>query len=71
MTPDYNAVTAGRTYALGRTCPIMHTIRDICGQGLILRFSEADLQIAGGVREEPRLVPRHAERLARGTRTSS
>jgi 4-hydroxyphenylacetate 3-monooxygenase len=45
MVPDHNAVTAARSYALTHLPDVLHTIRDICGQGLILRFSEADLEV--------------------------
>lgn len=45
LVPDHNAVTAARSYALAQFPEILHTIRDMCGQGLILRFSEADLEV--------------------------
>jgi 4-hydroxyphenylacetate 3-monooxygenase len=43
MTPNHNVVTAGRSYALTHYPKIMHILRDICGQGLIFRFSDDDL----------------------------
>lgn len=45
MVPDHNVVTAGRSYALTHLPQVLHVIRDICGQGLILRFSQADLDV--------------------------
>jgi 4-hydroxyphenylacetate 3-monooxygenase len=45
LTPDHNVVTAGRSYALTQLPHVLHVIRDICGQGLILRFSESDLNV--------------------------
>lgn len=44
MTPDASMISAGRAYALDLYPQIVHTIRDICGQGLIFRFDEADLE---------------------------
>jgi 4-hydroxyphenylacetate 3-monooxygenase len=44
MTPDVNVVTAGRSYALDNLPRILHILQDICGQGMILRWSEKDLQ---------------------------
>ena len=44
MTPDVNVVTAGRSYALDNLPQMLHILQDICGQGLVLRWSEADLE---------------------------
>ena len=44
MTPDVNVVTAGRSYALENLPRILHILQDICGQGMILRWSEKDLE---------------------------
>ncbi|UGS35909.1 4-hydroxyphenylacetate 3-hydroxylase N-terminal domain-containing protein [Capillimicrobium parvum] len=44
MTPDVNVVTAGRSYALENLPRILHILQDICGQGMILRWNEADLE---------------------------
>ena len=44
MTPHHNIVTAGRSYAQQNLPWILHILQDICGQGLILRFDEADLE---------------------------
>jgi 4-hydroxyphenylacetate 3-monooxygenase len=44
MTPDVNVVTAGRSYALDNLPRILHILQDICGQGMILRWTEGDLQ---------------------------
>jgi 4-hydroxyphenylacetate 3-monooxygenase len=45
MTPNVNVVTAGRSYALDNLPRILHILQDICGQGMILRWSEKDLEI--------------------------
>ena len=44
MTPDTAMISAGRAYALDLYPQIAHTIRDICGQGLIFRFHDRDLE---------------------------
>lgn len=44
MVPDVNVVTAGRSYALDNLPRILHLLQDICGQGMILRWSEKDLE---------------------------
>jgi 4-hydroxyphenylacetate 3-monooxygenase len=44
MTPDVNVVTAGRSYALENLPRILHILQDICGQGMILRWNEKDLE---------------------------
>jgi 4-hydroxyphenylacetate 3-monooxygenase len=43
MTPDVNVVTAGRSYALDNLPGVLHILQDICGQGMILRWTEKDL----------------------------
>jgi len=45
MTPDVNVVTAGRSYALDNLPRVLHILQDICGQGMILRWNEKDLDI--------------------------
>jgi 4-hydroxyphenylacetate 3-monooxygenase len=44
MIPDMATVSAGRAYGLELYPQIQHIIRDICGQGLVFRFTEADLE---------------------------
>jgi 4-hydroxyphenylacetate 3-monooxygenase len=44
MVPDWNVVTTGRSYALAHLPHVLHILQDLCGQGLILRFAEADLE---------------------------
>jgi 4-hydroxyphenylacetate 3-monooxygenase len=44
MTPDVNVVTAARSYALDNLPRVLHIMQDICGQGMILRWNEADLE---------------------------
>ncbi|MEA2582362.1 MAG: 4-hydroxyphenylacetate 3-monooxygenase [Thermomicrobiales bacterium] len=45
MVPDMNTVTAGRSYALANYPWVIHLLQDLCGQGLIVRYSEADLEL--------------------------
>jgi 4-hydroxyphenylacetate 3-monooxygenase len=44
MTPNHTMVTAGRSYAQQNLPIVLHILQDICGQGLILRFNETDLE---------------------------
>lgn len=45
MVPDVNVTTAARSYALDNLPRILHILQDICGQGMVLRWSEADLEL--------------------------
>lgn len=51
LWPDWNVVTAGRSYALSRHPQIVHIVQELCGQGPILRWSAKDL-------DHPELGPR-------------
>jgi 4-hydroxyphenylacetate 3-monooxygenase len=44
MTPDTAMISAGRAHALELYPEMVHSIRDICGQGLIFRFDDRDLE---------------------------
>ncbi len=44
MTPNVNVTTAARSYSLALLPQVIHILQDIAGQGLILRFGEADLE---------------------------
>jgi len=44
FTPETSMISAGRAYALELYPMMMHTLRDICGQGLIFRFDDRDLE---------------------------
>ncbi len=44
MTPETSMISAGRAYALDNYPEVVHIIRDICGQGLIFRFDDKDLE---------------------------
>ena len=44
MVPDMATISAGRAYGLELYPQIQHIIRDICGQGLVFRFTEKDLE---------------------------
>jgi 4-hydroxyphenylacetate 3-monooxygenase len=43
LEPDMATVTAGRAFALAQLPAVHHILQDICGQGLMLRFSPTDL----------------------------
>jgi 4-hydroxyphenylacetate 3-monooxygenase len=42
MMPDVNMITAGRTYGIENYPHILHIMRELCGQGLVMRMSEED-----------------------------
>jgi 4-hydroxyphenylacetate 3-monooxygenase len=42
LAPDVNMLTAGRLYAIENYPRIVHVLQEICGQGLVMRFSRAD-----------------------------
>ena len=43
LVPGETALAAGRIFAMEKLPRILHLLRDLCGQGLILRFHEKDL----------------------------
>jgi 4-hydroxyphenylacetate 3-monooxygenase len=45
MVPEVNIITAGRSYALDNLPRILHILQDLCGQGMILRWTEDDLKV--------------------------
>jgi len=42
--PDRATITAGRLYAITQLPVIMQQLRELCGQGLVSRFTQADLE---------------------------
>ncbi|WP_071394203.1 4-hydroxyphenylacetate 3-hydroxylase N-terminal domain-containing protein [Bacillus tuaregi] len=42
MWPDVNMLTAGRLYGITNYPQIIHHLQELCGQGLVMRFSEED-----------------------------
>lgn len=44
LLPGPNALAAGRVFAMEKLPRVLHLLRELCGQGLILRFHEKDLQ---------------------------
>jgi 4-hydroxyphenylacetate 3-monooxygenase len=42
MAPDINMLTAGRIYSIENYPQIIHILQELCGQGLVMRFSRAD-----------------------------
>jgi 4-hydroxyphenylacetate 3-monooxygenase len=46
MTPDVGLITAGRLYSIEHYPRIIHTLQELCGQGLVMRFSRADFDSA-------------------------
>jgi 4-hydroxyphenylacetate 3-monooxygenase len=41
IAPDMNLITAGRLYSIANYPRIIHTIQEICGQGLVMRFPKS------------------------------
>ena len=39
LAPDVNMLTAGRLYAIEHYPRIIHLLQEVCGQGLVMRFS--------------------------------
>jgi 4-hydroxyphenylacetate 3-monooxygenase len=46
LAPDVNMLTAGRLYSIDEYPRIIHTIQELCGQGLVMRFQRADFDNA-------------------------
>jgi 4-hydroxyphenylacetate 3-monooxygenase len=42
MWPDVNMLTAGRLHGINHYPQIIHHLQELCGQGLVMRFSEQD-----------------------------
>ncbi len=59
MAPDMNFLTAGRLLSIKEYPRIIHTLQELCGQGLVMRFTEADFHSPeiGGYLD--RLLPGH------------
>jgi 4-hydroxyphenylacetate 3-monooxygenase len=41
LAPDSNLLTAGRLYGITRYPEMIHTLQELCGQGLVMRFPKA------------------------------
>jgi aromatic ring hydroxylase len=41
MAPDVNMLTAGRKYSIEHYPRIIHTLQELCGQGLVMRFGKS------------------------------
>ena len=46
LAPDVNMLTAGRLHSIDEYPRIIHTLQELCGQGLVMRFSRADFENA-------------------------
>lgn len=44
LTPDVNMLTAGRLHSIEHYPRIIHTVQELCGQGLVMRFQKADFE---------------------------
>ena len=44
LAPDVNMLTAGRLHSIEHYPRIIHTIQELCGQGLVMRFQKADFE---------------------------
>jgi 4-hydroxyphenylacetate 3-monooxygenase len=42
LSPNVDFLTAGRLYSINNYPRIIHTIQELCGQGLVMRFTRAD-----------------------------
>jgi 4-hydroxyphenylacetate 3-monooxygenase len=56
LAPDVNLLTAGRLYGIKEYPRIIHTLQELCGQGLVMRFPKAAF-------DHPEIGPRLAELL--------
>ena len=56
MLPDVNLTTSGRLHAIREMPHIIHTLQELCGQGLVMRFPKSAF-------DDPELGPRLAELL--------
>jgi 4-hydroxyphenylacetate 3-monooxygenase len=56
ILPDVNLTTSGRLYAVEQYPRIIHTLQELCGQGLVMRFPKAAF-------DNPEIGPRLAELL--------
>lgn len=56
LAPDVNMLTAGRLHSIEHYPRIIHTIQELCGQGLVMRFQRADF-------DNPEIGPLLAELL--------
>ncbi|MGD9764803.1 MAG: 4-hydroxyphenylacetate 3-hydroxylase C-terminal domain-containing protein, partial [Candidatus Binatia bacterium] len=44
LVPDVNLLTAGRLYSIREYPRMIHTLQELCGQGLAMRFRRADFE---------------------------
>lgn len=44
LAPDVNMLTAGRLHSIENYPHIIHTVQELCGQGLVMRFQKADFE---------------------------
>jgi 4-hydroxyphenylacetate 3-monooxygenase len=42
LAPDVNMLTAGRVYSIENYPKVIHILQELCGQGLVMRFTRAD-----------------------------
>ncbi|MFD2883653.1 4-hydroxyphenylacetate 3-hydroxylase C-terminal domain-containing protein [Pseudomonas lini] len=45
LLPGPNALAAGRVFAMEKLPRVLHLLRELCGQGLILRFNEKKISM--------------------------
>jgi 4-hydroxyphenylacetate 3-monooxygenase len=56
IIPDVNLTTSGRLHAVDRYPYVIHTLQELCGQGLVMRFPKAAF-------DHPEIGPRLAQLL--------
>lgn len=44
LGPDVSMITAGRLYGVSRYPNVIHTLQEMCGQGLVMRFGKASFE---------------------------
>lgn len=44
LGPDHNYLTAGRLHSIENYPRIIHILQELCGQGLVMRFTKADFE---------------------------
>ncbi len=48
IAPEANLITSARLYAVAEYPRIIHTLQELCGQGLVMRFPKDALRPPGG-----------------------
>jgi 4-hydroxyphenylacetate 3-monooxygenase len=60
LQPDYTYILSGRLYAVSQYPHIIHTLQELCGQGLVMRFPKAAFDHPEIGPQLDELLPGHA-----------